>query len=59
MKRGSPAKEAANGIYKNAALNSIWVGNTSRDEYSGVMFGLGVAYDMIDDTTPPRSRSLR
>ncbi|MCW5980129.1 MAG: hypothetical protein KIT09_18750 [Bryobacteraceae bacterium] len=26
-----------------------WVGNTSRDQYSGVFFGLGVAYDFVDD----------
>ena len=26
-----------------------WFGNTSRDQYSGVFFGLGVAYDMIED----------
>ena len=26
-----------------------WVGNTSRDQYSGVFFGLGVAYDMVED----------
>ena len=25
-----------------------WIGNTSRDQYSGVFFGLGVAYDMLD-----------
>jgi hypothetical protein len=27
----------------------FWIGDTSRDQYSGVMFGLGVAYDMVDD----------
>ena len=27
-----------------------WIGNTSRDQYSGVFFGLGVAYDMVEDT---------
>jgi hypothetical protein len=26
-----------------------WWGNTSRDQYSGVFFGLGVAYDLVDD----------
>lgn len=26
-----------------------WLGNTSRDQYSGVFFGLGVAYDLVDD----------
>jgi hypothetical protein len=25
----------------------LWMGNTSRDQYSGVFFGLGVAYDLI------------
>jgi hypothetical protein len=25
-----------------------WIGNTSRDQYSGAFFGLGVAYDMLD-----------
>ncbi|MFN2565519.1 MAG: hypothetical protein ABR499_11000 [Gemmatimonadaceae bacterium] len=24
-----------------------WMGNTSRDQYSGVFFGLGVAYDLV------------
>src|SRR5262249_43598077 len=28
----------------------FWIGDTSRDQYSGVMFGLGVAYDMVDDS---------
>jgi hypothetical protein len=27
----------------------FWIGNTSRDQYSGVMFGLSAAYDMVDD----------
>ena len=26
-----------------------WLDNVSRDQYSGVMFGLGVAYDLLDD----------
>jgi uncharacterized protein (TIGR03437 family) len=46
---GIASEEAANGVYKNAAMNSVWIGNTSRDQYSGVMFGLGIAYDLIDD----------
>ncbi|MFN2563918.1 MAG: hypothetical protein ABR499_02745, partial [Gemmatimonadaceae bacterium] len=25
-----------------------WLGNTTRDQYSGVFFGLGVAFDLID-----------
>ena len=42
-------QEAANGIHSNSSAGWIWVGNTSRDEYTGALFGLTVAYDMIDD----------
>ncbi|HET8824552.1 MAG TPA: hypothetical protein VFM77_05435, partial [Terriglobales bacterium] len=45
---GIQNEEAHNGIYHSGPGN-FWVGNTSRDQYSGVMFGLGVAYDLIDD----------
>jgi hypothetical protein len=31
-----------------------WWGNTSRDQYSGVFFGLGVAYDFVDDARTRR-----
>src|SRR5262245_37202549 len=51
-KRGIVTEEAGHGIY-TATLEGqpyYWVGNTSRDQYSGVFFGLGVAYDMIQDT---------
>ena len=44
---GIRQEEAGNGIH--TAPPYFWVGNTSRDQYSGVMFGLGVAYDMVDD----------
>jgi hypothetical protein len=27
-----------------------WVANTSRDQYSGVFFGLGIAYDLVEDS---------
>ena len=27
----------------------LWIGNTSRDQYSGVFFGLAVAYELVDD----------
>jgi uncharacterized protein (TIGR03437 family) len=44
------SQEAANGIHtNNSPPGWIWVGNTSRDEYSGAMFGLAVAYDMVAD----------
>src|SRR5262245_32817920 len=45
---GIQSEEAANGIYRSAPGN-FWVGNTSRDQYAGVLFGLGAAYDLIDD----------
>ena len=34
-------------IYNGQAY--AWLGNTSRDQYSGVFFGLGVAYSMVAD----------
>jgi len=43
--------EGLHGIYsgKLAGKDYFWIGNTSRDQYSGVMFGLAVAYDLVDD----------
>src|SRR5262249_41192993 len=44
-------EENRHGVYRGA-LNGqeyYWIGNTSRDQYSGVFFGLGVAYDMVED----------
>lgn len=43
-------EEGRHGLYP-AILNGeevFWIGNTSRDQYSGVFFGLGVAYDFVD-----------
>jgi uncharacterized protein (TIGR03437 family) len=48
-------EEATNGVHM--ASPWIWVGNTSRDEYSGVIFGLAVAYDMVDDPATKTSIS--
>ena len=45
------AEEVHEGIHE-ATYNGqpyAWLGNTSRDQYSGVFFGLGVAYDMVAD----------
>jgi hypothetical protein len=42
------SEEAPNGVYRSGPGN-FWIGNTSRDQYSGVLFGLGAAYDLIDD----------
>ena len=41
-------EEARHGIYANARAGYYWVGNTSRDQYSGVFFGLATAYDLVD-----------
>ena len=35
------------GVWNDQAY--YWIGNTSRDQYSGVFFGLSVAYDMVDN----------
>jgi hypothetical protein len=43
------SQESSNGIFTNTSTGYQWVGNTSRDEYSGVFFGLGVTYDMVND----------
>ena len=46
---GIESEEAANTINHNAQW--IWVDNTSRDQVVGAFFGLGVAYDVVDDAT--------
>jgi hypothetical protein len=45
------SQEAANGIYQGTAWGApyMWVGNTSRDEYIGVFFGIEVTYELITD----------
>jgi len=52
---GIQSEETVNGIHMNPPW--FWVGNTSRDEYCGVIFGLGVAYDMVDDAAVKSSIS--
>jgi uncharacterized protein (TIGR03437 family) len=44
---GIAHEEASNGIYQNPPW--FWVDNTSRDEVVGAFFGLGVAFDLVDD----------
>ncbi|HKF55499.1 MAG TPA: hypothetical protein VKJ45_08655 [Blastocatellia bacterium] len=46
-------EEASHGIFNGTVDGQQfkWVGGTSRDQYSGVFFGLGVAYDVVDDAT--------
>jgi hypothetical protein len=46
-------EEAGHGIYQNKQFGWSWVGGTSRDQYSGVFFGLGVAYDLVYNPTNP------
>jgi hypothetical protein len=46
-------EESGQGIHE-ATYNGqpyAWLGNTSRDQYSGVFFGLGVAYSLVKDRT--------
>jgi uncharacterized protein (TIGR03437 family) len=45
---GIASEEAQNSIRRNPPW--IWVDNTSRDQIVGAFFGLGVAYDFVDDT---------
>ena len=44
-------EEAGHGIFTGTVDGQSykWVGGTSRDQYTGVFFGLGVAYDVIED----------
>ena len=44
-------EEASNGIFHAAVRGRawFWVGNTSRDQYAGVFFGLGAAWDLVPD----------
>lgn len=46
---GIESEEAANGIHQTTRNGQpwVWIGNTSRDQYCGVFFGLGAAYDLI------------
>jgi uncharacterized protein (TIGR03437 family) len=44
---GIQSEEAANTIHQ--APPWIWVDNTSRDEVVGAFFGLGAAFDLVDD----------
>jgi uncharacterized protein (TIGR03437 family) len=46
---GIAREESANQIIYNQPW--FWVGNTSRDQIVGAFFGLGVAYDLVDDAT--------
>jgi hypothetical protein len=47
------SEEAPNGVYQGTVYGApwIWIGNTSRDAYSGIFFGLAATYDMVTDQT--------
>jgi hypothetical protein len=53
---GITSEESANGIH--ASGDNYWIGNTSRDEYIGVFFGLSVAYDLLGAVTQPAIQAL-
>jgi hypothetical protein len=48
---GIQEEEGGHGIYYSTLGDQtyFWIGNTSRDQYSGVMFGLSVTYDLVED----------
>lgn len=43
--------EAHQGVHPGTigGVDHVWSGNTSRDQYSGVMFGLAFAFELLDD----------
>ena len=45
------ADEGHNGMYASIYNGQpvYWIGNTSRDQYAGVFFGLAVVYDLVPD----------
>ena len=51
-------EEGGHGVYHGSpgGVPHRWLGNTTRDQYSGIFFGLAVAYDLVDDSDV-RSRS--
>ncbi len=53
---GITSEESANGIHESG--DNYWIGNTSRDEYIGVFFGLSIAYDLLGSATQPAIQSL-
>jgi hypothetical protein len=48
---GIQQEESANGVYQAVSGGQpwVWIGNTSRDQYSGAFFGLATAYDLVGD----------
>jgi hypothetical protein len=55
------SEEGGHGVY-HRTLGSVehsWLGNTSRDQYSGIFFGLAIAFDFIKDDPDVQSRVAR
>jgi uncharacterized protein (TIGR03437 family) len=52
---GIASEEAANTVHQ--APPWFWVDNTSRDQVVGVFFGLGAAFDLVDDASVKSSVS--
>jgi uncharacterized protein (TIGR03437 family) len=50
---GIASEEAQHTVHQNPPW--IWIDNTSRDQVVGVFFGLGAAYDLVDDSTVKRA----
>jgi hypothetical protein len=48
---GIVSEEKQNGVYTGIynGQQYYWIGNTSRDQYSGVFFGLATTWDLIDE----------
>jgi hypothetical protein len=52
-------EEGGHGVHSGRldGRDYIWVGNTTRDQYSGVIFGLGVVLDVVNDSAVVRKAS--
>jgi hypothetical protein len=50
--------EGGHGVYRGrpGGVRHRWLGNTTRDQYSGVFFGLATAYDAFEHIDNPRLR---
>lgn len=59
-RRAIVTEEAGHGVYRSTlkGVDYYWIGNTSRDQYIGVFFGLGVAYELIDEAAHPKVRTI-
>jgi hypothetical protein len=52
-------EEGSHGVYAGSVSGAPhhWLGNTTRDQYSGVFFGLAVAYDAFERIDNPKVRN--